>query len=302
MQAGTSHTESKRPRDKDRDSDRAGRRVSGWFCCTACQFVLIFLQFLALGSIVALVNDCVTKPIGVAKDAQVVKGLEEQCRGLNFVSIIELFISAQSVCVDAMSSPGYVVQRAISEVYMRDLVGKKDLCKWGDKIIKVEGDDFLRMKAYSWIRQLGVAQGAVAEVCVWFAACHCGMSNDKCIVQVPTWNFMINSDFVVTSVQSPGAFEIFTHQKDGVQGVQPGVLRIGDTITHFEDTWITRTSQLKTLIEDRVPNIGYYALGIQRQNPGSSMKYKISLKMKKVAEFSPGESWGAKLDSDSVYL
>jgi len=304
LQAGTSNKRSKREGDEDIDSDSAGRRVSGWFWCTACQFVLILLQFLALGSIIALVRDCVTKAIGVAKDAQVVKDLKEHCRGLDFVSIIQLFISAQQ-CVPDMSSPGYVVQRAISEVYMRELVVKKDLCKWGDKIIKVEGDDFLRMKAYSWIRKLAVAQGAVAEVaevCVWFAACHCGMSKDKCIVQVPTWSFMINNECVVTSVQSPGSFEIFTHEKEGVQGIQPGVLRVGDTITHFEDIWVRQTSQLKTLIEDRVPNIGYYELGVQRKNPGSSLKNKVSLRMKKVAEFSPGESWGAELDIDSVFL
>ena len=124
---------------------------------------------MALNSIIALVRDCVTKPIGVPKDAQVVKDLE-RCRGLDFVSIIQLFIGAQSVCVDAMSSPGYVVQRAISEVYTLHLVVKKDICQWGEKNIKVEGDDFLRMKALSWIRRVAVAQGVVAEVCVWFAA------------------------------------------------------------------------------------------------------------------------------------
>jgi hypothetical protein len=131
---------------------------------------LILLQFLALNSIIALVKDCVTKPIGAAKDAKVVKDLKQHCVGFNFVSIIELFISAQSVCMEAMSSPGYVVQRAISEVYTLHLVEKKDLCQWGEKTIKVEGDDFLRMKAVSWIRRVAVAQGVVAEVCVWFAA------------------------------------------------------------------------------------------------------------------------------------
>jgi hypothetical protein len=128
------------------------------------------------------------------------------------------------------------------------------------------------------------------------------MSKNKCIVQVPTWSFMINNECVVTSVQSPGSFEIFTHEKEGVQGIKPGVLRVGDTITHFEDIWVRQTSQLKTLIEDRVPNIGYYELGVQRKNPGSSLKNKVSLRMKKVAEFSPGESWGAELDSDSVFV
>jgi hypothetical protein len=131
---------------------------------------LILLQFLALNSIIALVKDCVTKPIGAAKDAKVVKDLKQHCRGLDFVSIIQLFISAQSVCVDAMSSPGYVVQRAISEVYTLHLVVKKDICQWGEKNIKVEGDDFLRMKALSWIRRVAVAQGVAAEVCVWSAA------------------------------------------------------------------------------------------------------------------------------------
>ena len=263
---------------------------------------LILLQFLALGSIIALVRDCVTKAIGAAKDAQVVKDLKEHCSGHDFVSIIQLFISAQDVCMGAMSSPGYVVQRAISEVYTLQLVLKKDLCDWGDKIIKVEGDDFLRMKAISWIRKVAVAQGVAAEVCVWFAACHCGMSKDNCIVQVPTYMFMINSDSVVTSVQSPGSFEIFIKQNEDVQGMQPGVLRVGDIITHFEGAWIKRTSQFKPLIEDSVPNIGYYELTLQRQELGKSMRYRVSLMMKKVAEFSPGESWGAEQDSDSVFL
>ena len=128
------------------------------------------------------------------------------------------------------------------------------------------------------------------------------MSKDKCIVQVPTYRFMISSDSVVTSVQSPGSFEIFTKEKEVVQGIQPGVLRVGDTITHFEDIWVRQTSQLKTLIEDRVPNIGYYELTLQRQDLGKSMRYRLSLMMKKVAEFSPGESWGAEQDSDSVFL
>jgi hypothetical protein len=113
---------------------------------------------------------------------------------------------------------------------------------------------------------------------------------------------MISSDSVVTSVQSPGSFEIFTKEKEVVQGIQPGVLRVGDTITHFEGAWITRTSQFKPLIEDKVPNIGYYELTLQRQDAGSSKRYNVSLLMKKVAEFSPGESWGAERDSDSVFL
>lgn len=128
------------------------------------------------------------------------------------------------------------------------------------------------------------------------------MSKDNCIVQVPTYMFMINNDSVVTSVQSPGSFEIFTKQDEGVQGIQPGLLRVGDTITHFEGAWIKRTSQLKPLIEDSVPNIGFYDLTLQRQDPGKSMRYKVSLLMKKVAVFSPGESWGAERDSDSVFL
>lgn len=128
------------------------------------------------------------------------------------------------------------------------------------------------------------------------------MSKDKCIFQVPTYSFMISNDSVVTSVQSPGSFEVFTKGKEGVQGIQPGVLRVGDTITHFEGAWITRTSQFKPLIEDSVPNIGYYELTLQRQDAGSSNRYKVSLLMKKVAEFSPGESWGAERDSDSVFL
>jgi hypothetical protein len=301
LQAGTSLRRSERHRKGDIDSETAVRKVSGWFWCTACQFVLILLQFMALNSIIALVRDCVTKPIGVPKDAQVVKDLE-RCRGLDFVSIIQLFIGAQSVCLEAMSSPGYVVQRAISEVCTLKLVEKKDLCDWGDRSITVEGDDFLRMKAYSWIRKLAVAQGNVAEVCVWFAVCHCGMSKNKCIVQVPTWSFMINSAFVVTSVTSPGSFEIFTHQKEGAQGIQPGVLRVGDAITHFQGTWMSKTGQLSQLIEDPVPNIGYYELDLQRETLGSSLKHKVSLRMKKVAEFSPGESWGAELDSDSVFV
>ena len=62
------------------------------------------------------------------------------------------------------------------------------------------------------------------------------MSKDKCIVQVPTYRFMISSDSVVTSVQSPGSFEIFTKEKEVVQGIQPGVLRVGDAITNFQGT------------------------------------------------------------------
>jgi hypothetical protein len=113
---------------------------------------------------------------------------------------------------------------------------------------------------------------------------------------------MINSEHVVTSVQSPGSFEIFTHQKDRAPGVQPGFLREGDTLTKFEGIWINQLSRLKTLIEDPFPTVGYYALDLQRCNPGSSQKHKVSLLMRKVAEFSPGESWGAEVDSDSVFM
>ena len=128
------------------------------------------------------------------------------------------------------------------------------------------------------------------------------MSKDKCIFQVPTYSFMISNDSVVTSVQSPGSFEIFTKGKEGVQGIQPGVLRVGDAITNFQGTWMSKTGQLSQLIEDPVPNVGYYELDLQRETLGSSLKHKVSLRMKKVAEFSPGESWGAELDSDSVFV
>ena len=108
-----------------------------------------------------------------------------------------------------------------------------------------------------------------------------------------TASFVVNDEFEVKKVSSPGSFEFFQNNVHGPP-CNHAELREGDVIVSFEQCDLTRIGQLDILLTDMYPTQGYYEFIINRPNSAFQRRYqRVHLKFKKLAEFKPGSQWGA---------
>lgn len=108
-----------------------------------------------------------------------------------------------------------------------------------------------------------------------------------------TASFVVNDQFEVKKVSSPGSFEFFQNNQQGLP-CNRAELREGDVIVSFEQCDLTRIGQLDNLLTDPHPCQGYYEIIINRPNSALVKRYqRVHLKFKKLAEFKPGSQWGA---------
>lgn len=108
-----------------------------------------------------------------------------------------------------------------------------------------------------------------------------------------TASFVVNDQFEVKKVSSPGSFEFLQSNHHGPP-CNRAELREGDVIVSFEQCDLKRMGQLDILLTDLHPSQGFYEIIINRPNSAFVKRYqRVHLKFKKLAEFKPGSQWGA---------